>query len=368
MKSLLKNTKIDWYIPILTVILALLGLLFIWSASTYSALKNYSDPLFFVKKQALAFAVGIVCMSVVASINLGFLKKYKWVCLAVGYILLALVFIPGLGVESYGAKRWINLYVFSMQPSEVSKFLLMIFLAGFMDKYPIDKPLNFAVGLFLGGAMCLLIMLEPNMSVTVCLLLSVLIMLCVGGAKIKYFIILSIPLLVAFVLLIALEPYRMKRIAAFIDPWSSPKGEGYQLIQSLYALSRGGWFGVGIGNSGQKYLFLPFAESDFILSVIGEETGLVGVILLMSIYLLLIIRGFKAAKNAGTRFDCYLASGITAVLTCQTLINLAVVSGSIPPTGIPLPFISFGGSSLVAFMTASGILINVSKTRAINIS
>ena len=162
-------------------------------------------------------------------------------------------------------------------------------------------------------------------------------------------------------MLIIAEPYRLQRLLAFVDPWASPKGEGYQLIQSLYALGGGGWFGVGLFNSRQKYRFLPFAESDFILSVIGEEIGLLGCLFVFALYLIVILRGVRIAINCKDKFSCFLASGICAVITVQSLLNFAVVTGSIPPTGLPLPFISYGGTSLVVFMGAVGVLLNISR-------
>ena len=161
-------------------------------------------------------------------------------------------------------------------------------------------------------------------------------------------------------LLIVAEPYRLQRLLAFLDPWASPKDEGYQLIQSLYALGRGGFFGVGLFNGRQKYLFLPYAESDFILSVIGEETGLIGCLAVFLLYFVVIFRGIRIAANCRDKFRCYLAAGITAVIAVQSLLNFAVVTGSIPPTGLPLPFISYGGTSLVVFLSAAGILLNLS--------
>ena len=160
--------------------------------------------------------------------------------------------------------------------------------------------------------------------------------------------------------MIFLEPYRLQRLLAFLDPWASPKDEGYQLIQSLYALGGGGWFGVGLFNSRQKYRFLPFAESDFVFSVIGEETGLFGCLFIFVLYLIVILRGVRIAVNSQDKFSCYLAGGISAVVAVQSLLNFAVVTGSIPPTGLPLPFISYGGTSLVVFLTAMGVLLNLS--------
>ena len=211
-------------------------------------------------------------------------------------------------------------------------------------------------------AECVLIILEPNMSITVCAAAVVAIMVFAGGAKRKSLAALGGGAALALPALIVAEPYRMKRLLAYIDPWSSPKGEGYQLIQSYYALGSGGLFGVGLFGSRQKYLFLPFSESDFILSVIGEEMGLFGVASVLALFVVFLTEGARTAVKAKNAFGCYLAIGITAVVSVQVLVNAAVVSGSIPPTGLPLPFMSAGGSSLVAFLAATGLLTNVSAT------
>ena len=199
------------------------------------------------------------------------------------------------------------------------------------------------------------------MSITMCVALLMMVMLFIGGARIKHLAMLVIPLIALVPLLILIEPYRLKRLLAFIDPWASPKGEGYQLIQSFYSISNGGLFGVGLFNSRQKYLFLPFAESDFIFSVISEEFGWVGCFVILAVYFVLIIAGIKVAVKSKNRFGCYLATGITAIITVQTLLNVSVVSGLIPPTGLPLPFISSGSTSIVVFMSAIGILLNINK-------
>jgi cell division protein FtsW len=211
------------------------------------------------------------------------------------------------------------------------------------------------------GAVAILLLLEPNMSITICVLMVAVIMIFIGGAKVKHLIALGVPLMGAGVALILAEPYRVRRLFAFVDPWASSLDEGYQLIQSYYALGSGGLFGVGLGNSRQKYLFLPFAESDFILSVIGEEIGLVGILLIVAIFLFIVVRGFIIAQRAKDRFSCYVASGISSVIAVQTALNIAVVCGAVPPTGLPLPFISAGGSSLVAYLVAVGILMNISR-------
>ena len=215
--------------------------------------------------------------------------------------------------------------------------------------------------LALGGFMCVLIMLEPNMSITMCVGITMLVMLFVGGAKFKHFAYLSLPVGALVPALIIAEPYRLKRLTAFLNPWANPKGEGYQLLQSLYSIGAGGIFGVGLFNSRQKYLFLPFSESDFIFSIIFEEIGLFGALFVIVLFAIIVVYGIKIAKHAKDRFGSLLASGIVTIIATQVLINIAVVSASIPPTGVPLPFISAGSTSLVVFMSAIGILLNISK-------
>lgn len=290
--------------------------------------------------------------------------KFKWVVFVLSAILLALVFIPGLGVSSYGATRWLNLGFTSMQPSEIAKFGFVIFLAAFMSEYPPVSVKNAIVPLLTGGVICGLIMAEPNMSITVVVGLSLLVMLFIGGFNGKLMAVLGVCVLVFGVLLIVLEPYRMDRFTAFLDPWKNPKDEGYQLIQSYYAIGSGGLFGVGIFNSRQKFLFLPFAESDFVFSVIGEETGLFGCLAIMLLFLAYVLCGIKIARKADTRYHSLLAAGLTTVTALQAMINFAVVSGCVPPTGVPLPFVSAGGTSLVTFTFVSGLLWNIARNHS----
>jgi cell division protein FtsW len=290
-------------------------------------------------------------------------KATRRIAFIVPIVLLALVFVPGVGKTNYGATRWIGIGPITVQPSELAKYGFVIFASGYaaenMEKI---KTLKGALPVLLaGGAICVLILLEPNMSVTMCMGFLMLCMLFLSGMKIKYFLMIFFPLLVAVPILIIAEPYRLLRLSAFLDPWASPKEEGYQLIQSLYALGNGGWFGTGLFSSRQKYRFLPFAESDFILSIIGEELGFVGIVLLFLASALLIWRGIRTALRADDFFSFLLASGITAVYAIQTVLNALVVSGAIPPTGLPLPLISSGNTSLIITMTAMGVLYSVSK-------
>ena len=338
-------------------------MLFIYSASSYSSGIKYDDSFYFVKKQLLGFGMGLVVMLFFTMFDYHKFVKLRWVVVGIYISLLLLVFIPGIGRSNYGANRWITIGGISLQSSEVAKFGFVIFSACYLSKnYKKMKTFWGTIPLIaVGGISCLLILLEPNLSVTLCLGTVMLIMLLIGGMQFKHFLFILVPALCLVPILIIIEPYRLQRLVAFIDPWASPKEEGFQLIQSLYALGSGGLFGVGLFNSRQKYLFLPFSESDFIFSIIGEELGFVGCIMIIVIYAIVIWKGVKIAYSASDRLGCYMAGGITSVIGVQLLINIAVVTGSIPPTGIPLPFMSAGGTSLMVFMGAVGILLNISR-------
>ena len=357
------NSKGDYSILISVVLLALLGTVFIYSASNYSASSTYNDPLYFVKKQVIGIALGVVAMTFTSLYDYRKLTKFNTIVAVVSFALLTLVFIPGIGVENYGAKRWIGIGGVTLQPSEVSKFSLILFSATYLSKHPERQKsfLGILPVLLFGIATCVFIILEPNMSITVCVLLLVFTMLFAGGMKIKHFIFILLPAIAMGVVLIIIEPYRLSRLMAFINPWSNPKGEGYQLLQSLYALGSGGWFGVGLFNSRQKFAFLPFAESDFILSIIGEEIGFFGLILFFSLLFFIIYKGLKTASRAKNLFGFMLAVGITMIFGIQVVVNALVVTGSIPPTGLPLPLVSSGNTSIIIFMAEMGILFNISK-------
>ena len=347
----------------LVVLLSIFGVVMVYSASQYVAINNYNDQYFFMKKQIVGVLLGIVGMLIFVFIPIERIRKFDWVILFVGLIMLALVFVPGVGKSNYGATRWIGFGGFTIQPSEIAKFSFIFFSASRLSRVPDDTKKFKALlpTLIAGGVTCLFIILEPNMSITMCVGLSMLVMLFVGGASFKHFIILLVPIVLAVPLLIIIEPYRMQRLTAYLDPWSAPLGEGFQLIQSYYALGSGGWTGLGYGESRQKNLFLPFAESDFIFSIIGEELGFIVAVLVIVVYIVVIFCGLKIASQAKTRFSCYLTTGIIALIAIQTLLNIAVVTGSIPPTGLPLPFISAGSTSLLVFMSAIGVVLNVDR-------
>lgn len=368
--SLLNKQKInhgDYLLLIAVVLLSIIGAIFIYSASNYSAKKTYGDEYYFVKKQVIGVLLGVVAMICTSIFDYNKLKKFVIPVSIVSFLTLILVFVPGIGVENYGAKRWIGFGGITLQPSEIAKFSLILFSSTYISKKPqrMGKFLGVLPVLLYGVFTCVLIIIEPNMSITVCVATLMLTMLFVAGMKIKHFMFLIVPAIIGAVGLIVIEPYRLNRLSAFLNPWSSPKGEGYQLLQSLYALGSGGFFGVGLFNSRQKFAFLPFAESDFILSVIGEEIGFLGLIFFFALLGFIIFRGLKIASKSKDVFGFMMAVGITMIFGIQATVNALVVTGSIPPTGLPLPLVSSGNTSIIIFMAEMGILYNISKQGAL---
>ncbi|PWM50036.1 MAG: stage V sporulation protein E, partial [Bacillota bacterium] len=256
----------NWGIPVVAVLLAGFGVLMVYSASYYSAQQQTGDAFFYMKKQLAGLVLGGIAMAVMALFPYRKLKKLKWPALIISLVLLAAVFVPGLGVENYGATRWIGIGPITIQPSEISKYGFVLFASAYASEKPerMQRFVGMLPVLGAGGAVCVLIILEPNMSVTMCTGMIMLAMLFLSGVKMRHLLVILLPIAAAVPVLIIMEPYRLQRLYAFLDPWSSPQGEGYQLIQSLYALGNGGWFGTGLFRSVQKYRYLPFAESDFI--------------------------------------------------------------------------------------------------------
>ena len=346
---------------VLVLFLVAFGCLMVYSASFYSASIRFDNEYFFLFKQLLGVVLGIFAMIFFTFFDYHLLKKFRYIILAASVVLLILVFVPGFGVQSYGANRWVNILGISLQPSEITKFALILFLASYLSENheKIKTFKGLLPALIVAGVLCVLVIIEPSMSVTMCLAFLTFFMLIIGGINKKHTLLFTGLAGLCVPLLIISEPYRMKRLFAFLDPWVSPQGEGFQLIQSLYSLGNGGLFGVGLFESRQKYLFLPFAESDFIFSIIGEEFGLVGSLALIAVFGVLVYFLIKIGLNAKDRFGCLLSCGVGILIAVQTLLNVAVVTGSIPPTGLPLPFISSGGTSVAVFMAGVGIALNV---------
>ncbi len=364
LKPLTKNkTNSSFGLFFLMLALLAIGCIFVHSASFYQTEIAYGDKFFFLKKQLFGVFVGLAGYFLFSRLDYHKLKRLKYPLLALAVILLAAVFVPGVGLTTYGATRWINLRFITFQPSEIAKFAFIVFAASYLSKSA-DKIKSFK-GIFpvllVGGLFCALIILEPNMSITITMALLMVVMLFVGGAKFKHFLALLVPAVAAVVLLILAEPYRLKRLVAFVDPFASGQNEGFQLVQSILGISLGGWFGSGIFSSRQKYLFLPFAESDFIFSIIAEETGFFGCFFVIGLFLLLFLTILKIARRAADRFGYLLATGIGTLIMLQVLLNICVVTGLVPPTGLPLPFMSAGSTSIMIFMSMLGIVQSVKR-------
>ena len=364
MSKLFEKPKKTGDVPLLICVcgMVVFGCIMIYSASSYVGQVQYGDKFYFVNKQIIGAVAGLAVMAAAAFIPYKKLIKLKIPLAAIAIVLLVLVFVPGVGVTNYGATRWIGLGPVTIQPSEIAKYAFVVFAAAHFSKnYATSRSIKgVAPVLGLGVLFCVLIIIEPNMSITMCVGLLMLAMVFLSGTNLKTFAFMLVPCIIAVPVLIALEPYRLQRLSAFIDPWASPRDEGYQLIQSLYALGNGGWFGVGLFNSTQKYRFLPFAESDFIMSVMGEELGFVGLAVFFAVCLFIIWRGIAIARRCKDTFGYLLSAGITLVYGIQVIVNALVVSGAIPPTGLPLPLVSSGNTSLIITMASMGVLYNVS--------
>ena len=345
------------------LLLAAYGVVCVYSASSYNAQVQYGDEWFFARKQFVGFLIGTLLFVAAGIFDYRKLRRAGLPALCVSLVLLALVFVPGVGKSNYGATRWIGFGSFTIQPSELAKLGFILFAAGYFAKDPARMGTLKGCLPVLGAGLfvCVLILLEPNMSVTMCMGAVMLGMLFLAGCSKKALACIIVPVLFAVPALILAEPYRLQRLSAFMDPWASPKEEGYQLIQSLYGLSNGGLFGVGLFQSRQKYRFLPFSESDFILSVIAEETGFVGVVCLFALIGFIAWRGIRIAARCGNFYGFLLAGGITLAFAVQSALNALVVSGCIPPTGLPLPLVSAGNTSLIVTMAGMGVVWSVSR-------
>ena len=356
--------KIDWLLLIGIIIISLFGLLMIYSASYVWAEYKFDDPYKFVKTQALFLIVGYILMFIVLKIPYTkYLTKSNTIFICC-VILLILVLIPGIGTVRNGSRSWFGIGGFGIQPSEFTKLGMIIFTSKYLAFN--EKVLkNIKKGLLPILSVLILvfglIMLQPDFGTGVIIVVSIVGLLFISGVPMGFFIKLGLLGLLGVVGLIIMAPYRMKRIISFINPWSDPLGSGFQIIQSLYAIGPGGLLGLGLGKSIQKHFYLPEPQTDFIFAIISEEFGFMGVLIVASIFILIIWRGFHIAINCENKFGKYLAFGITFQLAFQCLLNLMVVVGLIPVTGVTLPFLSYGGSSLLITIFSMSILLNISK-------
>ena len=355
--------KIDKILLISVIILSIFGLIMIYSSSYIWANYKFNDPFKYLKNQTIFIIIGLFITYFLSKIPYIIYKKYSNIILISCIILLLLVLIPGIGTIRNGSRSWFGIGPFGIQPSEATKLGLIIFTAKYLNNNKIKDfkssllPLLIIVSLIFG-----LIMLQPDFGTGIIIVMSIISILFISGVNMSFFIKLGFLGLFGIIILVIIAPYRMARITSFINPWSDPLGSGFQIIQSLYAIGPGGLLGLGIGNSIQKHFYLPEPQTDFIFSIISEELGFAGVLIISTLFITIIYRGFKISINQEDKFAKYLAYGITFSIAFQTILNLMVVVGLIPVTGVTLPFLSYGGSSLLISMAEIGILLNISRT------
>ncbi|MFW5995702.1 MAG: stage V sporulation protein E [Halanaerobiaceae bacterium] len=359
-----EEKTVDYLIIFSVVTLLMIGLVMILSASSVRSSNLYGDSYYLFKRQLIFTIIGIIFMFIFMNIDYHRYIRYSRIILLVALILLILVLIPGVGKSAGGSRRWLSLGLVRLQPSEVAKLGLVFYVSHFISRKK-DSLKSFTTGvlplLIVLGVVFILILLEPDLGTGITIVGTFFIMLFAGGIRLNHLFLLIMGALPLFSYFILTEEYRRRRLLAFLDPWKDPLDTGYHIIQSLLALGSGGLFGVGIGNSHQKFLYLPEPGTDFIFAVLGEEMGIIGTSVVVLLYFLLAWRGFKTSLSAPDIFGSLLAIGITSMIILQAFINIGVVTASLPVTGITLPFISYGGTSLVIMLSGIGILLNISR-------
>ena len=346
-------------------ILVCVGIVMIYSASAIYADARSGDSLFYLKRHLIYLAIGFFMMFFAMSLDLARLQRYAKPLLGVAIMLLVMVLIPHIGREISGAKRWFRVGPVNFQPSEFAKVALIIYLADVISRkgnlikdffrgyVPIMLVVRSVVGL---------VLLEPDLGTAVTISVITLVLLFVGGARIGHILFVFLASIPALAVLIFSAPYRRRRILAFLNPWADKQGVGFQIIQSFVALGSGGLIGVGLGQSRQKLFYLPASHTDFIFSIIGEELGFLGAAAIITLFLLFVWQGMKIVFKAPDTFQRILSMGVVALIAFEVIINIGVTAGAFPTKGLPLPFISYGGSGLIFHLTAIGLLLNVARS------
>lgn len=354
----------DMLLIISTVCILIVGLIMVYSASSIWADYNFNDPFFFFKRQLFFAMIGIITMLFVMNVDYWTYRKWTKFIVFICFFFLIIVLIPGVGLVRGGARSWLGVGAFSIQPSEFMKIAVIFFLAKYISenhKYvtTLKRGLFPTLGLVLVAFA--LIMLQPDLGTGAVMVLTSVVVIFIAGAQIKHFIVMGIFGLMGLVALILSAPYRLARITSFIDPWQDPLGSGFQIIQSLYAIGPGGFLGLGLGESRQKYFYLPEPQTDFIFAILAEELGFVGGAFVLCCFAILLWRGLRIALYAPDLYGTLLATGIIGMIAIQVMINIGVVIGLMPVTGITLPLISYGGSSLTLMLMSVGVLLNISR-------
>ena len=358
--------KLDIPLIITVFLICIYGIVMIYSASSVWAEYKFNDKFHYVLMQSIFFIIGIILMIIVSKVPYKYYLKKSNMILLICFILLILVLMPGIGSVRNGSRSWFGVAGLGIQPSEFMKLALIIFASKYIYNNPKDmrsvKKGAFPI-LIVMMLSFFLIMLQPDFGTGTILVMTIVAMLFISGVDFSFFIKIGMLGMVGVCVLIVIAPYRMERIVSFLNPWSDPLGTGFQAIQSLYAIGPGGLFGMGFGNSIQKHFYLPEPQTDFIFSVISEELGIIGIISVAFLFLIIILRSIKISIKAPDNFAKFLTFGIIFQLSFQTLLNLAVVVGLVPVTGVTLPFFSYGGSSLIITLISIGIILNISRYR-----
>ncbi len=360
--AILRRADTDRFLILSALALVVMGVVMVYSTSYMVAMNRFGDEFFFMKKHLVYAGVGLVLFLAASRIPYPLYRKLVYPLLLLAAGLLLLIYVPGIGFKAGGARRWIHLGPLAFQPSEPAKLAVVVFLAYSLSKRTErikDFYFGFLPNIIIPGAVILLVLMEPDLGTSLTLSAIVFTMCFLGGVRLRYLLGLLVPALPLVYLVITRYAYMGKRIMVFLDPWKDARGAGFQMVQSFLAFGSGGVTGVGLGEGMQKLFFLPEAHTDFILSVIGEELGLVGVGLVIAFYIVFLVSGIKIALKAKDLFGAYLAMGLTIMVALQAVVNMGVVLGLLPPKGLTLPFISYGGTSLVINMIAVGILLNI---------
>ncbi len=354
----------DFILFLVILLLLTVGIVMVYSSSYVYAQVNYADGAHYFKRQLVWALLGIAGMIVVMKIDYKIYKKWANLFFGLAVLLLLLLFVPGVGITIKDATRWIGIgELLTIQPSEIAKLAMVIFLAKYLSERH-NQVKKLVQGIFIPmvflGIVCLLILKQPDLGTTVTIAGTAFLMLLAAGAQFSHLSCLALLGGGLVGLAICMEPYRMRRLMAFRNPWADPLKTGFQTIQSLLAVGSGGIFGVGLGQGRQKFLYLPEQHTDFIFAVLAEELGFIGATFVLLLFLVFLWRGLKIALKAPDLFGALLATGLTMMVVLQAVINIGVVTGSMPVTGITLPFISYGGSSLTLNLLGIGILLNIS--------
>lgn len=348
----------------ITIVLVCIGIVMIYSASSIYSLDKYHDSMFFLKRHASFVFIGFILAFLAMAIDYRRLKEVSKPLLLFSLVLLVLVLIPGIGRMAGGARRWFRIGIISFQPSELLSLAMIIYIADFLSRKKEDLK-NFWTGylppIMVMGASVLLILLQPDLGSSLALSVVVLLMLFIAGVNVKHIWLMLIAAMPALYILIFSVPYRRARILSFLNPWADPHGSGFQIIQSQVALGSGNFFGLGLGHSKQKLFYLPAAHTDFIFSIIGEEIGLIGTLIIVALFILFLAKALKIVSATEDRFGYFLGLGLVLMIALKAAVNIGVSTGILPTKGLPLPFISYGGSSLILDMVAVGLLLNISR-------